>query len=248
MLIRDIKQRYVGSMFGLFWFFFQPIMTVLIYTFVFSFVLKAKLGPEFGGMNFSIWLISGLVPWMFFNEVLVRGTNSLLDNSSLIKKTIVDTRWIILSNTLSSLFSFLVFLVIVFILLGVFGIALSLKVILLPCYILMMGIFAFGLALSLSALNVYLRDIAQFVSIFLNIWFYLTPIVYPISIIPEKYRFFLEINPVYHFISGFRFALLSTNEPMNISSFLYVAFFSILTLVMGLKIFNRLKDGFADVL
>ncbi|MCL6601796.1 MAG: ABC transporter permease [Paenibacillus sp.] len=247
MIIRDIKQRYTGSALGIIWFFLQPLATILIYTFVFSFVLKSKLGPEYGGLSFSIWLICGLVPWMYFNEVIVRGTNALIDNASLIKKTIFNTKWTVFSYLLSGMFSFFVFILIVFILFIFFQVPLSWNLVFLPLYIIVLSMFMFGISLLLSSLNVYLRDINQFLSVFLNVWFYLTPIVYPINIIPEKFRFYLEINPLYHFIQNFRNIMLSTGD-FNISSFLYMLTFSIISLVMGLKVFNKLKDGFADVL
>ncbi|OKP94373.1 ABC transporter permease [Paenibacillus sp. P46E] len=247
MIIRDIKQRYTGSALGLVWFFIQPLATILIYTFVFSFVLKSKLGPEYGGLSFSIWLICGLIPWMYFNEVIVRGTNSLIDNASLIKKTIFNTKWTVFSYLLSGMFSFFVFLFIVFILFFFFHVSITWKLFLLPVYIIIFSTFMYGIALLLSALNVYLRDINQFLSVFLNVWFYLTPIVYPITIIPDKYRFFLEINPLYHYIQGFRDIMLSTGD-FNISSFCYMTLFAVLSLTLGLKVFNKLKDGFADVL
>ncbi|WP_268624025.1 ABC transporter permease [Paenibacillus alvei] len=247
MLMRDVKKRYIGSTFGAFWFFFQPIMTVAIYTFVFSFILKAKLGPEFGGMNFSIWLICGLVPWMYFNEVIVRGVNAILDNTSLITKTVVDTRWIIFSYVLSSLFTFFVFLIVIFILLFIYSVPITWNLIVLPYYTLMLGLFSSGLALGLAALNVYVRDVAQIISIILNVWFYFTPIVYPETIIPEQFRFYLELNPVYHFMEGFRVSLLSSGN-INISGMLYVALFSLMSFIVGMKVFNKLKDGFADVL
>lgn len=247
MVIRDIKQRYTGSALGLLWFFIQPISMILIYTFVFSFVLKAKLGPEFGGLNFSVWLVSGLVPWMFFNEVIVRSTGSLIDNASLIKKTIFNTKWTVFSYLLSGLFSFIVFNLVVILLLIIFKVPITWNITLIFPYAIVLSIFMFGMSLALSALNVYLRDINQFLSVFLNVWFYLTPIVYPINIIPTQYRFFIEINPLYHFINNFRLIVLATGE-MNISSFLYMTCWALCSIYFGLKIFNKLKDGFADVL
>ncbi|KAA8785639.1 ABC transporter permease [Paenibacillus amylolyticus] len=247
MVVRDIRQRYSGSALGLLWFFIQPISMILIYTFVFSFVLKAKLGPEFGGLNFSVWLVSGLVPWMYFNEVIVRSTGSLIDNASLIKKTIFNTKWTVFSYLLTGLFTFIVFFLVVILLLIIFRVSVSWGILLIAPYLILLSVFMFGLSLALAALNVYLRDINQFLSVFLNVWFYLTPIVYPINIIPEKYRFFLEINPLYHFINNFRLIVLATGE-MNVSSFLYMSCWAFISIFFGLKIFNKLKDGFADVL
>lgn len=247
MVKRDIKQRYTGSLLGLFWFIFQPLSTVLIYTFVFSFILKAKLGPEYGGITFSIWLLSGLIPWMFVNEVLNRSVNVILDNAALIKKTIIDTKWLVFSYLVTGMFNFLIFLILLLALLLYFKVFIGLKILLIVYYFVILSMFTLGISWIIASINVYLRDVGQFLGVLLNIWFYLTPIIYPISIIPEKYRIFIEINPLFHLIDGFRTTLL-TNQIASFPSILYCTIFSLVLFLYGHKLFVRLKAGFVDVL
>lgn len=247
MILKEIKQRYSGSVLGISWILLQPLTMILIYTFVFSVVLKAKLGPEYGGLNFSVWLVAGLIPWMFFNEVLNRSSNVLLDNTSLLKKTLVDPKMIIFSSVGSPLVNFFIFLVVFSIILLYFKIHFFIHIFAALIYIFLLLCFSIGLLFALSSLNVYLRDIGQFLGVFLNIWFYLTPIIYPIQLIPDRYRIFIEMNPLYHYIEGFRSALITT-QPINISSMFYCFLFSVLSLSLGRMIYKKLKEGFVDVL
>lgn len=247
MVLRDIKQRYSGSILGILWIFIQPLSTVIIYTFVFSLILKVKLGPEFAGVNFTLWLLAGMIPWLFINETTNRSVNAILENANLIKKTLVDSKWIIVSYILTGLFNFSLFLIVFFLLLLFFNVSIGDNFYFLIYYIVILSLFVTGLSWVISALNVFIRDIGQILGVLLNVWFYLTPIIYPINLIPDKYKMWIEMNPLFHIVEGFRVTMLSTKS-LNFSSIIYATLFSVLSFYFGKRIFKKLQDGFVDVL
>lgn len=247
LVVRDIRARYVGSFLGLFWSVIHPLSQLIIYYFVFSVILKVKLGPEYGGTHFAIWLIVGLLPWMLFSEVLIRAPGAVLEQANLIKKTIFPSEILPLSHLSAALVSHFIALGIVVLVITFFDVGLSLKAILAIPYMVGVCIFAMGASWLLSALNVFLRDIGQVIGVFLNIWFYFTPIIYPKNIIPDQYRSLIEINPMVHAVEGYRIALLGQTVP-NLQGLIYFLIVGIFFFSVGGLIFKKLKPAFADVL
>jgi ABC-type polysaccharide/polyol phosphate export permease len=246
-VVRDIRSRYVGSFLGLFWSVIHPLSQLVIYYFVFSVILKVKLGPEYGETHFVIWLLVGLLPWIFFADVATRSPGAVLEQANLIKKTVFPSEILPLSHLVAALINHLItfFILIVFVFF-VEG-SLSWKVVGVLPVLMAVGLFALGLAWILSSLNVFLRDIGQVVGVLINLWFYLTPVIYPIHLIPNPYRSLLQWNPMLHAVEGYRKAVLGQAAPSPFG-LLYLTGVGLLLFGIGGWIFKKLKPAFADVL
>ena len=249
MVVRDIKSRYAGSILGILWSVLHPAALIFTYYFVFSVVLKIRLGPEFDDANFTVWLISGLLPWIFFSDVLSRSSSVIVNNRNLITKTQFPSEILPLITLISGLTNHLI-TISLFMLIAtcVSAISPSFSMLLILPYTIITCIFALGLAWIISSINVYLRDIEQLIGILLNLWFYFTPIIYPISSVPEKYINLLKINPLFHISDGYRMILLNKLDLLSINGLSYIFVVSIAVLGLGGIIFKKLKGGFGDIL
>jgi lipopolysaccharide transport system permease protein len=247
MVVRDIRTRYIGSFLGFFWSVIHPLLQLLIYYFVFAIIFKLRLGPEYGGTSFALWLIAGLLPWMFFSEIMTRAPVAVLEQANLIKKMAFPSEIFPVVHLSSAIISHLIGLGILAILLIMLGYGISLKMIMIVPYLILIGIFALGTSWLISALNVYLRDIGQTIGVFLNIWFFATPIIYPIHLVPKGLLQWYSLNPMLHVVEGYRSALLGKAE-MDVLGFTYLFLVSLIVLIVGGLTFKRLKPAFADVL
>lgn len=243
----DLQKRYVGSLLGVFWSVVHPLIQLLIYYFVFSVVLKMRLGAEYGGTNYAVWLIAGLLPWMMFAEVLTRSSDAVLEQAAVIKKMVFPSEILPIVKIAAAVVTHLIGLCLLLVLLGVVGDGISWRVVLVAPYLMMIVLFALGIAWALSALNVFLRDIGQVVGVFVNIWFFLTPVVYAEHLIPERVRVVLILNPMYHAIEGYRAAILGKGA-MNATGIIYLLVCGLVATVLGGVIFKRMKPEFVDVL
>ena len=247
MVHRNMRARYVGSFLGIFWSFIHPLTQIIMYYFVFSVILKIKLGPEFGETSFAIWLVAGLLPWMFFAEVVIQSPGVVLEQSSLITKMVFPSELLPLTNLLAALINHLIAVVILIGILLALGHGISFKILLIFPSLIATGIFALGISWILSALNVFLRDIGQIVSVFVNIWFFMTPIIYPKHFVPDRFQVLYGFNPMLHTVEAYRTGLLG-NTDVNVTGISYLLLLGLITFVLGGLIFRKLKPAFADVL
>jgi ABC-type polysaccharide/polyol phosphate export permease len=247
MVIRDMRARYMGSFLGFFWSVIHPLTQLLIYYFVFAVVLKMRLGPEYGGTNFAVWLIAGLLPWMLFAEAVTRAPNAVLDQSNLVKKMVFPSEIFPIVNLTAAIVNHLIGLVILLGFLVVSGNGLSFKIVLILPYLLLTGLLVLGISWLLSAVNVFLRDIGQIISVVVNIWFFLTPVIYPPNLIPESVRWLFGLNPMFYVVDGYRAALLGKTE-INLPGMAYVLMIAFAIFALGGMTFKKLKPNFADVL
>jgi lipopolysaccharide transport system permease protein len=247
MVVRDIKARYIGSFLGFFWTIIHPLTQIFIYYFIFSVLLRIRLGPEYGGTNFAIWLISGLLPWFFFAEVVNRSPMAILEQSHIITKTVFPSEVLAFTHLISAFINHLIGMVILASFLLIFAYGISLKILLVFPIMLIIGVFAIGISWALSALNVFLRDIGQIIGVILHIWFFMTPIIYPPHTIPHNLQRLYRLNPMLHIIEAYRFALLGKTN-LTIESLPYILTLVFVTFIIGGLIFKKLKPGFADAL
>lgn len=247
LVVRDIRSRYMGSFLGLFWAFIHPLTQLAIFYFVFGVVLKAKLGAEYAGLNYGIWLMSGMLPWILFNEVVSRSPGAVLDQANLIKKTIFPSEILPLAHVAAALINHAILFIVLIGFLLALGEGLSLRILWLPLYLGGVALFALGIAWALSALNVFLRDIAQILGVVLNLWFFFTPIIYPAHMVPEAFRSWLMLNPMLYPVEGYRMALLGRSSP-DVDGLLIFYGCGLVTFLVGGLIFRKLKPAFADVL
>jgi len=248
MIRRDIRSRYIRSTIGFFWSIINPILFLLIFTFLFSIVFKIKIGDYGKEKGFVEFLICGFLPWIAFSEASFKCTGVIIENSNLVKKLKFPSELFVVSTVLSSfvlqLIGFGLF-ILALIFLG--KIESFLFLLLLPFVFILQILFTIGIGLILSCINVFFRDMAQIANSLFMIWFYASPVMYPLSMVPEKYRIFLEVNPITHLLEIYRALILRQGFP-NWIGVIYVGGLAILLLWIGQSLFLKLKPVFDDYL
>lgn len=243
----DLKKRYAGSFGGLFWSVIQPLFMILTYYLVFSFVFKAKVEADYGTPSYTLWLVGGLIPWLFFSETVSRSTGMLHENSSLVTKTLFPSEILPICLLVSAIVNHLIGLAILLVFVVIVSGGISPMAVLILPYFFLLSVLVLGFSWALSSMNVFIRDIGQFIGIALNLWFFYTPIVFPISIIPEKYRLLFKLNPMYHVVEGYRKSIINGAYP-DYYHLVYLAAVSALVFVVGGLLYKRLKPAFVEVL
>lgn len=254
LTLRELRGKYKRSVLGWTWSLLNPVSSMLIYTLIFSVIFKQKIAPgDPSGLSvFPLFLLCGLLPWNYLANSLGSGMESLVSNANLIKKVYFPREVVVASIVASWLVSFLMELGVLSV---AFLIAGNMVLPWLPIVILVVVVetaFVVGLALVLSVCNVYFRDVRHLVGIALQMWFYLTPIIYPVSLIPEKKgswplrRIFL-LNPTARFATIFRNLLYDLRWP-TLNDMAYVTVVSAGMLVVGLWVFRRLESRLAEEL
>jgi lipopolysaccharide transport system permease protein len=239
LTIKEFKLRYRNSVLGFIWSLLNPLAMMFILTIVFSTLLK------FGTENFPIFLLPALLAWRFFSISTSMSLTSIIGNSPLVTKVYFPRWLLILSSNLANLIGSSLEFVVLLPLLILFGMKATLLIFLLPSFLVIEFILIFGISLPLAALNVYYRDIHQVWDIALQAGFFLTPIIYSISLIPNKYVFYYSLNPITRIIGSIR-KLLYYNTIPDLLDFSIPIVGSLLLLVMGYYIFRKLEPRFAE--
>ncbi len=244
---RDFQQRYIGSAAGWVWGLIHPLVLLASYVFIFGVCLKTTPGPGQVTTNYPMLLFAGMLPWLLFSETVQRSAGSLIDQANLITKTVFPAEIVTVSIFLSSLINHLLAVA-----LAVSGAAIFLRhlnpvLALLPVYVLLVGLFAVGVGWIAAALQVYLRDTAQVLSVILTLWFWATPILISEDKFPLWSRFLLKINPLTYIVREYQEILLGSSLP-TLKDLGSTALFAVGAFVGGGLVFRYLKRGFADVL
>ena len=245
LAMRDLRSKFVGTMGGWFWIFAHPISVVIVFYFVFAIGFKAK-GPS--STPFILWFVCGLVPWMFFNGSIIAITNSITSNLHLVKKTIFPTEIFPLVHLTSELITHGIFLLILFGMFVFFGLGVHPERILFLYFTVCACALLLGLGWMLSALQVFYRDVTQGLTIFLNLLFWATPIVWSQEMLPPQYLVLVHYNPIYYIVEGYRGALIY-EQVLWPSAWSTLYFWSLTSIVFftGSYVFRRLKPEFADI-
>ena len=244
--VRDIQERYIGTFGGMIWAFVRPVTLVVIYYFVFVIGFRAQ-GPE--GVNFILWFVGGLVPWFFFSDVLVAITNTVTANSHLVKKIVFPTEILPLVHVGSGLFLHFIFILILLVMMLSFQVPYLFSRLLVLYYLFCSVALLIGMGWLLASLHVFYRDTAHATGILLNLWFWATPIVWPRHMIPERFHWVFEYNPVHYLVEGYRGALIfnQVHWPDAGMTFYFWAV-TLSFILLGGFVFHRLKPEFADVI
>ena len=245
----DFKTKYAGSYFGILWAFVQPMVTILIYIFIFQFGFRVMDTPN--GYPYALWLIAGIIPWFFFSEGVINATNCLLEYSYLVKKVVFKISVLPIVKMISALFVHAFFVVFSLVLCSLYGYTPSLATLQIFYYSLCTFMFTLGLVYATSAIVVFFRDLTQIISIFLQVGIWLTPIMWDVNMLanyPWLIKLF-KLNPMYYIVTGYRDSMLGHVWFWN--HWGWTVYFWIVTVVLfalGSWIFKRLKPHFADVL
>jgi len=211
--VNDLRHRYAGSTMGVFWNVLNPLSQILVYTLVFSSLMKAHLTQRPSAAGFAVYLCSGLLPWTAFAESVVRGTGAFVSNAHFLKKLPVPEQVFVAQSALASTLNLLVSMALLFGLQVSSGSALSFTWLLIPVILVLFQGFAFGLGVLLGSLNVFFRDIGQVVAILLQLWMWLNPIVYLKTTLPPALQGALVWNPTFAFIDSIHDAMLNQAIP-----------------------------------
>jgi len=244
---RDFQQRFVGSAVGWIWGVIHPLVLLASWTFVFSVCLHQKMPAGEVTDSYPLFLFAGMLPWLLFSETVQRSASSLLEQASLITKTVFPAEMVPVSIFLSSLVSHLIALGLAVAAVGIWLNHISPGLMLLPVYMLLLGMFAVGFGWILASLQVYLRDTAQVLTVILTFWFWLTPIFITEQQFPARLRFLLAGNPLAYLVRAYRELLLSGRWP-RLDELGIVAVFALTMFLAGGLFFRHMKRGFADVL
>ncbi len=247
LALRDFRQRYVGSALGWLWGVIHPLVLLAVYTFLFETAFGARLPAGEGTQSYPLFLLAGLLPWMLFSETLTRSTTALTDHSSLIKKSVFPSQLLPASILLSAAFGHLLAVAVLLAGASALGQPPGASLALLPAWLTLLAMLSLGLAWIAAALQVYLRDTAQILSVALTAWFWLTPVFLPESFYRNRLDAALDWNPLRYAVRGYRSAILggaipSPAETGSLCAFALVAF------VAGGLFFRHARKGFPDVI
>lgn len=242
----DFKTKYAGSYLGIIWAFVHPIVTVLVYWFVFEVGFKSAPVEDF---PFLLWLVSGLVPWFFFSEAIINATNSMVEYSYLVKKVVFKISILPIVKIISALFVHVFFVIFTIVLFAAYGHLPTVYTLQVVYYTMCMFILVLGLSYATSAIIIFFKDLGQIISIFLQVGMWMTPIMWSYNMVPAEFQWILKLNPMYYIIEGYRDSLI--NHVWFWERFNQTIYFWLITIGMfgiGALIFKRLKVHFADVL
>ena len=242
---KELKVKYRGSVLGFFWSLLNPILTMVVYSFVFSIVLRA------GIEEFAIFLICALLPFNFLSNSVNYGTGSIISNSNLVNKIYFPREILPLSIVFANLINFFFELIALFIVLAVLGYKFYLFLYILPLLIFIQFFLVVGMTLLVSALNVFFRDLQHLITIIMMVWFFGTPIIYPLYLVPEKYQIFIKINPMTIYATYYRniFYYVKYPEGAGFPSTLETLSalgITILIFFIGYFTFKKLEPRFAE--
>ena len=259
---REVRGKYRRTALGQLWSLANPIAAIVIYTFIFSFIfrLPAQVGDPSGLNNYALWLVCGLLPWLFFNRVLALGTDSLVSNAGLIQKVYFPRIVLPLALTNATFFTWALEMGVLVLALSLLGAFVLPWIPLVVVFMVVFAVFSVGLGMIFSIINVYFRDLAYLLTIVLQFWFYLTPILYPIELVvtqSEQLGLLLgtpltlldvySLNPVQGFIEIFR-NLLYDNRMPELATVVVALGWAIVAFVAGAWMYAKKEKQLAELL
>ncbi len=243
MIWRDIKVRYKQTMLGAAWAVIQPILTMLVFNFVFGTV--AKVPTE--GIPYPIFSYTALLPWGLFTAALNNASRSLTSNTNMVTKIYFPRLVLPLASVLGGLVDFAIAFVILIVMMIYYKVTPTAAIWTLPLFLLLTVVTALGVALWLSAINVQYRDVNYVLPFLTQFWLFLTPVAYSAKVISDKWQIVYSLNPMAGVVNGFRWALLGTNTGPNLYMAISIGI-SLIFLITGLFYFRSMEKTFADTI
>ena len=242
MTVRHLRGQYKQSILGYAWAFVNPLSQIVILSFVFSTILRIP-APE--NVPYPLFMFVGLLPWIFFSSAIASATDSVVGASSLVTKVYFPREILPTAAVLTKLVELSFGLMILIVLMLYYGDPPEATAVWLPLLFFINLVFTLGLAYPLAAANLYFHDVRFLVGVVLLLWFYLTPIIYPVSLVPEKYEIIFDLNPMALFINAYRRVLLYGEAP-GIDKVLLGMVIAMVTFLVGYYLFKKMERGFAD--
>ncbi|MDO4477827.1 MAG: ABC transporter permease [Lachnospiraceae bacterium] len=246
LAVNDFKTKYAGSYLGIFWAFVQPVVTIMVYWFVFSVGFRSGAVMN---VPFVVYLVTGLVPWFFIQDFMNAGTNALVEYSYLVKKVVFKISVLPMVKAISALFVHAFFVAITILITVLYGINPGPYAIQVVYYFFAMFVFGLGIVYGTCAIVIFFRDLTQIINIVLQVGVWTIPIMWNIGIIDPKWHWFFKLNPMYYIVNGYREAIYGhTWFWHDLGQMVYFWAVTLILFVIGTTIFKRLKVHFADVL
>ncbi len=242
LILRDIKARAKQSFLGYAWMIIPPVFQMVIFSILFQGILNLRLSGE---IPYPLFLYCALVPWQFFSEGIQTATISIVNNAGLIRQVYFPKEVLIFSSITGKLFDFLISAIILTGLIIFYQMNVSLTIFYVPFLLLIQMIMMTGVSFFLSSINTYYRDIGTGIVLLMQIWMYASPIIYPVSKVPQNFLLIYKINPMVGIIDGFRRVIIE-GIPPQWDLILYSVSFSFILLLSTYLFFKKLEPSFAD--
>jgi lipopolysaccharide transport system permease protein len=242
LISRNIRTQYKQSMLGYAWIILNPVTQLLTLAFIFSIVFP---NPQTTGVPYTLFLFVGLLPWVFFSNAVLGAVDSIASGSTLVTAVYFPREILVVAAILVRFVDLIAGLLILFVLLIYTGHPVGASALWLPVLFLLHLLFISGLSLPLAALNLYFHDIRYLVGVVIYLWFFLTPILYPLSQVPEDYRWIYRLNPNGRLIEAYRYALIENVSP-PLGSVGIIFALSLVCLAVGYFLFKKMEGSFAD--
>jgi len=239
---RDIKVRYKQTLLGAAWAIIQPLFTMIIFSLFFG---RLAAIPS-DGVPYPIFAFAGLLPWVFFSNAITNGGNSLIGNTNLITKVYFPRMIIPIASVAAGLVDLFVSFLLLAALMFYYGVSLTMNIVMLPVLVLISSLLAIGVGMWMSGLNVKFRDIRYALPFVVQLGIFVTPIIYPASMVPEKYRLLFALNPMTGIIEGYRSAIFG--KPFDWSSLRISILLTVVIVLFSLYSFRRMERKFADLI
>jgi lipopolysaccharide transport system permease protein len=244
---RELSARYRGSVLGIIWAIVTPVVLIAIYTFIFAGIFGARFGERGSAWDFALYLFCGLLPWTAFQEAVQHSSQTILGHANLVKRVVFPLEILPVAQTLTALanqmFGTLALVVAALIIRG----EMHATLLWLPVLVLPQLVLTLGLAWLVASLGVFLRDIVQGIALLLTTWLYLTPIIYPEAVVPERFRPLINANPFTHLVRSYRRIMLEGVAP-DWRGLIYFSAFAFVCFIFGYWWFARTRKNFADVI
>lgn len=241
LTLRDIKVRYKQTLLGVTWIVLQPLLTTLVFTLFLGVLVRVPSE----GYPYILFVYTGMLPWTFFSYAISTSGNSLVSNAHLITKVYFPRSILPISAVAARLLDFAIGFAVMVCLMVYFGVRPTANLLLLPLLIVLITLLTLGMGMLTSALNVKYRDVAVLIPVLLQLWMYASPVVYPASLVPGRWRQLYELNPMAGLVGGFRTALLG--GPINWVSLAAATAVIIVLLIVASIQFRRMEHQFADI-
>lgn len=240
---RAVKTRYAQTWLGIGWVVFQPLLTVMLFSLIFGKWIQLPAD----GVPYTLFAFSGLVAWVYLSSSIQKASSIMQSDSRLITKIYFPRILLPLSSLIETLIDFGVLICSLLILMGLYGVAPSWKMVFFPFLTLPLFFLSFGVASTFSSLGIYYRDFMALLPFFLQTWMYCSPIVYSVSIVPQKWLWLYRLNPMVGILETFRWCFLKIG-PFPWMDFMYSLMAALVIAILGSFVFHRLEKEFADIL
>jgi lipopolysaccharide transport system permease protein len=244
---RDLAARYKGSALGIAWAVLTPIVMIAIFTFIFAGIFGARFGASDSHWDYALYLFCGLLPWSMFQESVQQSATTIVAHANLVKRVVFPLETLPAAQAFAALGTQLFATIALLIGIVVIRQNLQLTALWFPLLLIPQLLFALGAAWLIASLGVFLRDIAQGVTLLLMAWMYLTPIIYPESIVPERFQWFINVNPFTPLVRSYRHIFLDGLAP-DWRGLAYFTAIALVLFVFGYWWFARTRKNFADVI